>query len=79
MIRISRAKPKSARRSPKTIADAVQERLDATPERLARAREAGATAVRDGRGCAAFSTRSARCAPTACSPRTIRSSTISAG
>ena len=48
MIRISRAKPKSPRRSPKNIADAVQERLDATPERLARAREAGGTAVRDG-------------------------------
>ncbi len=48
MIRISRAKPKSPRRSPKTIADSGQEKLDATPERLARAREAGGTAVRDG-------------------------------
>ncbi len=31
----------------KSLADAVQERLDATPERLARARDAGATATRD--------------------------------
>ena len=31
----------------KSLADAVQERLDATPERLARAREAGETATRD--------------------------------
>jgi hypothetical protein len=48
MIRISRAKPKSPSRPPKNLADAVQEKLDATPERLARAREAGETAVRDG-------------------------------
>ena len=32
---------------PQNLADAVQERLDATPERLARAREAGQTATRD--------------------------------
>ncbi len=47
MIKTSRATPKTARRSPKNIADAVQEKLDATPERLARAREAGQTPVRD--------------------------------
>jgi len=32
---------------PQSLADAVEERLDATPERLARAREAGQDAVRD--------------------------------
>ncbi len=32
---------------PQNLADAVQERLDATPERLARAREAGQAATRD--------------------------------
>jgi hypothetical protein len=47
MIRTARATPKSSRRSPKDIAAAVQEKLDATPERLARAREAGETPVRD--------------------------------
>jgi hypothetical protein len=39
-------------RKPQTLdpgaADAAQERLDATPERLARAREAGQAAIRDG-------------------------------
>jgi len=34
-------------RSPKSLADRVQERLDATPERLARAREAGEAPIRD--------------------------------
>jgi hypothetical protein len=34
-------------RSPKSLADRVQERLDATPERLARAREAGEKPTRD--------------------------------
>ncbi len=34
-----------AHRSPKELLDAVQERLDATPERLARAREAGETSA----------------------------------
>jgi hypothetical protein len=34
-------------RRPESLADAVQERLDATPERLARAREAGQQTVRD--------------------------------
>jgi hypothetical protein len=34
-------------RKPKNLADAVMERLDATPERLARAREAGQTPTRD--------------------------------
>ncbi len=47
MIKTSRATPKSPRRSPKNIADAVQEKLDATPERLARAWVAGGTPVRD--------------------------------
>jgi hypothetical protein len=54
MIRISADKTKSASKSaansprrPKDIADAVQERMDATPERLARAREAGQSAIRD--------------------------------
>jgi hypothetical protein len=47
MIRTTRATPKSARRRPKDIAAAVQEKLDATPERLARAREAGETPIRD--------------------------------
>jgi hypothetical protein len=36
-----------SRRPQKAIADAVQEKLDATPERLARAREAGAASTRD--------------------------------
>ena len=35
-------------RKPQNLADAVQERLDATPERLARARDAGQQAIRDG-------------------------------
>ena len=47
MIKTSRATPKAAHRSKKNIADAVQEKLDATPERLARAREAGETPIRD--------------------------------
>jgi hypothetical protein len=47
MIRTTRATPKSARGRPKDIAAAVQEKLDATPERLARAREAGETPIRD--------------------------------
>jgi hypothetical protein len=51
MSKPSRAAPRSAtpkhRLSPKELVDGVQERLDATPERLARAREAGATPVRD--------------------------------
>ena len=47
MIRTTRAAPKSSSRRPKDIAAAVQEKLDATPERLARAREAGETPIRD--------------------------------
>ena len=41
--------PSTKRRAakPKHLADAVQERLDATPERLARAKEAGQTPTRD--------------------------------
>lgn len=35
-------------RKTRNLADAVQERLDATPERLARARDAGQEAIRDG-------------------------------
>ena len=35
-------------RKPQDLADAVQERLDATPERLARARDAGQEPIRDG-------------------------------
>ena len=35
------------RKPPQVLLDAIQERLDATPERLARAREAGETPVRD--------------------------------
>ncbi len=52
------------RRKTQNLADAVQERLDATPERLARAREAGAAPTRDAdpraemRESAASSTRS---------------------
>lgn len=38
---------KTVRRSPKDLVDAVAERLDATPERLARAKEAGETPTRD--------------------------------
>jgi hypothetical protein len=36
-----------ARRSPQELLDGIQERLDATPERLARAREAGQTPTRE--------------------------------
>lgn len=43
---VSRAAKRTKRR-PEDLADAVQERLDATPERLSRAREAGATPIRD--------------------------------
>ena len=39
---------KLTKRPPDDLAAAVRERLDATPERLARAREAGETAIRDG-------------------------------
>jgi hypothetical protein len=38
---------KSGRRKPKHLAAAGEERLDATPERLARANEAGQTPIRD--------------------------------
>ena len=39
---------KGGRPKRQNLADAVQERLDATPERLARARDAGQTPTRDG-------------------------------
>ena len=39
--------PRTTRRTPKELVDAVQERLDATPERLARARDANQEAIRD--------------------------------
>ena len=42
-----RRTPTRTRRSPKGLLDPVQERLDATPERLARAREAGEASTRD--------------------------------
>ena len=38
---------KRARKSPQGLLDAIQERLDATPERIARAREAGETPTLD--------------------------------
>jgi len=38
------------RRSPQELLDPVQERLDATPERLARARESGQASTRDAGG-----------------------------
>ena len=46
-MKASRPPLRSARRSPRELVDAVQERLDATPERLARAREAGESPTRD--------------------------------
>jgi hypothetical protein len=45
--KLSRNLTKSRRRSPQELVDAVQERLDATPERLARAREAGEVSSRN--------------------------------
>jgi hypothetical protein len=47
MTRRAKASTGGERRTLKNVADAVRERLDATPERLARAREAGATPIRD--------------------------------
>jgi hypothetical protein len=38
---------RTARRAPRDLADAVQEKLDAKPERLARAKDAGETPTRD--------------------------------
>jgi hypothetical protein len=38
---------KRSGRKPRDLADAVQERLDATPERLARAKEVGQAVIRD--------------------------------
>ena len=46
MTRPTSTKPRG--RKPQAVGAAVQERLDATPERLARAREAGQAAIRDG-------------------------------
>ena len=44
---MSSAKKPTKRKSPKEMLDAVQERLDATPERLARAKDAGETPTLD--------------------------------
>jgi hypothetical protein len=44
---MSSAKKPTKRKSPQDMLNGVQERLDATPERLARAREAGETATLD--------------------------------
>ena len=46
-MKAPRPPSRSARRSPRELVDAVQERLDATPERLARARESGELPTRD--------------------------------
>ncbi len=46
-MKAPRPPSRSARRSPRELVDAVQERLDATPERLARARESGESPTRD--------------------------------
>ncbi len=56
-------------RKPQSLADAVQERLDATPERLARAGRPARPRSATAKGCAASSIRSTRCALTACSRR----------
>ena len=45
---MSRAPSKRRARKTQSLPGAVQERLDATPERLARARDAGQEAIRDG-------------------------------
>lgn len=44
---MTKAPTKRKSRSPKDLVDGVMERLDATPERLARARDAGQTPTRD--------------------------------
>jgi hypothetical protein len=46
MTKMSKLSRPSTQVAKKNLADAVQERLDATPERLARARESGAAATR---------------------------------
>ena len=46
-MRSARKPIKRTHRSPQELLDAIQERLDATPERLARARESGQTPTRD--------------------------------
>ena len=43
----ARKTAKRTRKSPQELLDAIEQRLDATPERLARAREAGQTPTRD--------------------------------
>jgi hypothetical protein len=43
----AKTSPKRAARSPKDLMDGVMERLDATPERLARAADVGQTATQD--------------------------------
>ena len=75
----ARKTAKRTRKSPQELLDAIQQRLDATPERLARAREAGQTPTRDADRTGASSIRSTPCAPTGCSRRPIPSSTTSAG
>jgi hypothetical protein len=47
MTRPNKRPAGAGRRAPESLAEAVRERLDATPERLARAREAGAATTRD--------------------------------
>jgi hypothetical protein len=69
----ARKPAKRTRKSPQELLDAIEERLDATPERLARAKEAGETPTRDAGGRAVCSTLSTRCAPIACSRRTTPS------
>jgi hypothetical protein len=46
-LSVPRKPTKRTRKSPQELLDAIDERLDATPERLARAREAGQTPTRD--------------------------------
>ena len=46
-MRGARKPIKRTHRSPQELLDAIQERLDATPERLARAKESGQTPTRD--------------------------------
>jgi hypothetical protein len=47
MSKTPKTPSRPARPKGQTLADAIQERLDATPERIARAREAGETPTRD--------------------------------
>jgi hypothetical protein len=47
MTKTTRSPTRRARRSSRVLVDGVQERLDATPERLARAKDAGEAPTRD--------------------------------